>query len=287
MILGFLTGKYEDIAKARRMGFDAIELHAAAFGDPAAGDLDAKKISEAKALCEKHDVRITALAHYRCAGSPADVDLAPKEFSRVFDAAESLGVKVIASMSGFDANLDWDGNIRFWADRFGPVSEIAEKRGLRIAFENWMGFGGKLPFRPRNMGGCPDLWDEWFATVPSEALGIEFDPSHLYWQGIDHVRAVKEYGKRIYHVHAKDTEMLPENRYRGGINGRCFRFRIPGYGEIDWPGFVSALVEAGYDGGVAIEHEDPVFGGDRFDEGLARGREVLRSLVEPDGREES
>jgi sugar phosphate isomerase/epimerase len=129
------------------------------------------------------------------------------------------------------------------------------------------------------MGGCPDLWDEWFATVPSEALGLEFDPSHLYWQGIDYVRAVGEYGKRIYHVHAKDTEMLPENRYRGGINGRCFRFRIPGYGGIDWARFASALIEAGYRGGIAIEHEDPVFSGERFDEGLARGREVLRPLV--------
>jgi sugar phosphate isomerase/epimerase len=283
MILGFLTDKYEDIVKARQMGFGGIELHATAFGDPAAAELDEKKISEAKTLCEKHDVRITALAYYRCAGTPTDVTLAPKEFSRVFDAAESLGVKTVASMSGFDPDLDWSGNIRFWADRFGPVSEIAEKRGLRIAFENWMGFGGKLPFRPCNMGGCPDLWDEWFATVPSEALGIEFDPSHLYWQGIDYVRAVGEYGTRIYHVHAKDTEMLPENRYRGGINGRCFRFRIPGYGEIDWARFVSALIETGYRGGVAIEHEDPVFSRERFDEGLTRGRDVLQPLVAPEG----
>ncbi len=279
MKLGFLTGNWQDIEKAARLGFKGIELGTGAFGDAVQGKLDLDLVAKANELCRRHDIEITALAHYRCATGPDDVALAPKEYERVFDAAEALGVRTIAAMSGFDARLDWDGNVQFFADRFGPVSEIAEKRGLRLAFENWMGFGGSLPFRPVNMGGAPDTWDRWFKAVPSKALGLEFDPSHLYWQGIDHLRALREYGDRVYHVHAKDTEMLPERRYRGGINGDCFRFRIPGYGEINWAHFISALDEIGYDGGIAIEHEDMIWWGDRYDEGLVRGFQTLDPLI--------
>jgi len=286
MKLAFLTQAVADIEKAARLGFGGIELYVNAFGDPLTGSLDTVLIDEAERLCTAHSIQITALAYYDMAfksrafnALSPDACLAP--YDRVFDAAERLGVSTIASMSGFDAGLDWNGNVQLFADRFGPITAAAERRGLRLALENWMGFWGRLPFKPSNMGGSPDTWDAWFRAVPSPALGLEFDPSHLYWQGIDHLRALREFKDRIYHVHAKDTELLPERRYRGGVNGDYFRFRIPGYGEINWPAFISALDEIGYTGGVAIEHEDPIYSEDRFDEGLMRGFQVLDPLVRP------
>lgn len=279
MKLGFLGHSLQDVEKAARLNFAGLELSVGALGDATKGELEAEKIELLRQLCADNNVELTALAYYRCATKPEDVKTAPQEYTRVFDAAAALGVNTITTMSGFDSNLDWKGNLSFFADRFGPVSEIAEKRGMRVAFENWMGFGGCLPFRPVNMGGCPDVWDAWFSMVPSKALGIEFDPSHLYWQGIDYIRALREYAGRVYHVHAKDTEMLPERRYRGGVNGNYFRFRIPGYGELNWPLFISSLDEIGYTGGVAIEHEDMVYWGERFDEGLIRGWQVLNPLI--------
>jgi sugar phosphate isomerase/epimerase len=289
MKLGFLTSTISDIEKATRLGFDGVELSANAFGDPAAGPLDAAKLLKAKQLCLQNNVELTALAYYDVAFKAAAFNASGPErvlqaYEQVFDAAEQLGVRTITSMSGFDAAQDWAGNLRLFADRFGPVAEAAEQRGLRIAIENWMGFGGSLPFKPVNMGGSPDTWDAWFKAVPSRALGLEFDPSHLYWQGIDHLRALREYKDRVYHVHAKDTEMLPERRYRGGVNGNYYRFRIPGYGAIDWTAFIATLDEIGYDGGIAIEHEDPIYSGDRFDEGLVRGFQVLDPLVRPRSR---
>jgi sugar phosphate isomerase/epimerase len=281
MRLGFLTGSVDDIEKAARFGFDGIELQHGAFGRVAEGEADDGAIERAQQLCRKHGVEITAIAYYGVAGSKAAPDEVLKRYSNVFDLVESLGVTTIASMSGFDADRDWDGNLQLFADRFGPVAEEAERRGLRIAFENWMGFGGRPPFRPVNGGGSPDTWDSWFRLVPSKALGLEFDPSHLYWQGIDHMRALHEFKDRVYHVHAKDTEMLPEMRYRYGASTNTFRFRIPGYGEINWAQFITALVEIGYDGGVAIEHEDPIFWNEKFDEGLVRGQHVLHPLVHP------
>lgn len=285
MRFGFLSGDVADIAKAARLGFDGIELKTEAFGDVRSGPLDPDRLREAKDLAAQHGVTITAVAYYGLAFDPPPAADVTAAYGRVFDAAEALGVAVVASMSGFDPDRDWDGNVRLFADRFGPVAEQAEGRGVRLALENWMGFGGRLPFRPRNMGGSPDTWDAWFAAVPSPALGLEFDPSHLYWQGIDHLRALRDYAGRVYHVHAKDTETLPERRYRAGVNGLPFRFRIPGYGEIDWTAFITALNEVGYDGGVAIEHEDEVYGwhegGERFDEGLVRGWQTLQPLIHP------
>lgn len=282
MKLSFLTGNIADLEKAARLGFDGIELQARALGNAAAGPLSQDAIAQARKLAEQHGVGIYALACYDLVGNPATPpETIRKAYENVFTGAEALGVNIIASMGGFDANRDWRGNIQLFADRFGPVAELAEQRGMRIAFENWMSVHGRLPFRPVNIGGSPDTWDDMFRAVPSKALGIEFDPSHLYWQGIDHIRALKEFKDRVYHVHAKDTEMLPERRYRGGINGEYFRFRIPGYGEINWAQFISALDEIGYDGNVAIEHEDPVYWGQRFDEGLVRGWQVLHPLLHP------
>lgn len=284
MKLGFLTANSTDIEKAAHLGFSGIELNVTAFGNAEAGTLDRTAIEKARHLCETHNITITALAYYDMAFHPPAAAMVTTAYERVFDAAATLGVQTIASMSGFDSNCDWNGNLALFAEHFAPVARSAEARGLRIAFENWMGFGGHLPHRPVNMGGSPDTWDAMFSSVPSQALGIEFDPSHLYWQGIDYLRALREFKDRIYHVHAKDTELLPEVRYRKGVNGDAYRFRIPGYGDINWTAFISTLNEIGYAGGVAIEHEDSVYWGDKFDEGLVRGWQVLHPLIHPQTR---
>lgn len=282
MKLSFLTNNIADLEKAARLGFDGIELQATAFGNPAIQELDKGAIEHARQLVKQHNVEITALAYYELAWGHFETEAdIPRAYERVFDLAESLGVNTIASMSGFDANRDWDGNLQLFADRFGPIADMAAKRGLLVALENWLSVSGKLPFKPINFGGSPDTWDALFKAVPEKALGLEFDPSHLYWQGIDHIRALHEFKDRVHHVHAKDTEMLPEKRYRGGINGDYFRFRIPGYGEINWAQFISALDEIGYTGNMAIEHEDPIYWDARFDEGLERGWQVLNPLIHP------
>ena len=288
MKFGFLSGSLDEIETAHRIGFDGIELKTDAFGNAAVADLDADRIASAKEMTAHHGITVTALAHYGLTGDSLEPAAVATAYGRVFDAAERLGVRVVASMSGFHADRAWNENVQAFGDRFGPVADDAERRGIMLAMENWMGYGGQLPFRPVNMGGSPDTWDSWFSVVPSKALGIEFDPSHLYWQGIDHMRALREYADRVYHVHAKDVETLHEKRYRIGVNGMAFRFRMPGYGEINWPEFISGLVEIGYDGGVAIEHEDDVFGwhdpGPRYDDGLVRGWQVLNPLIHPTGR---
>ena len=89
-----------------------------------------------------------------------------------------------------------------------------------------MGFWGHLPFKPLNMGGSPATWSAWFEAVPDVALGLEFDPSHLSGKGSIRFRRSRRFSDCVYSFHAKDVQLLAEARYRYGVNGDIFRFRI-------------------------------------------------------------
>ena len=122
-----------------------------------------------------------------------------------------------------------------------------------------------------------------------EAVGANLDPSHLFWQGIDAVEAVKTLGREgaIFHVHAKDTYVDVGNVRRNGILDtkhygqaldRAWVFRTVGYGqgEKTWRDFVSALRATGYDYVLSIEHEDSLMS---IDEGLGKAVELLRAIM--------
>ena len=156
-------------------------------------------------------------------------------------------------------------SIDIFAKGYAPVAEYAESLGFRLVMEIYHAHGQWLAI-------TPELIRALFAAVPSRSLGICMDPSHLVVQGIDHIRATKEFGDRIYYAHAKDTEILHDQLYEYGIMGRAlgegvrpyggwWRYRLPGYGQINWPQFMGALAEVGYDDVLAIEHEDAIWYG--------------------------
>lgn len=285
MKLGYLCNYSADEAqRAARLGFQSLETHATSLipslDEP--GNLKgiAARVSEVLA---QNNIVITAISTY---ANPLLAEPAQtlKRYRAIFKLANLLGVGVVTSMAG---NLP-DRPLKEGMERFGkvftPIAKAATDAGLRIAFENWPGMGGDIPWHSVNLAWSPRNWTEMFTRVDSAALGLEFDPSHLVWQGIDHILALKAFKHKVYHTHAKDTEILHDNLRREGVLGihhGCWRYRIPGYGQINWAEFIAALVEIGYDGGMAIEHEDPVFVGDRFEEGLVRGFYVLNPLVNP------
>ena len=125
------------------------------------------------------------------------------------------------------------------------------------------------------------------------AFGLNFDPSHFVWQGIDPLLAVRELRDAIFHVHAKDVYVDPHNRARNGVldtkhysrfGERSWSFRSVGYGQGEkfWRDFVSALRIAGYDGVLSIEHEDGLAS---IGEGLGKAVDVLQRVLlkEPAG----
>ena len=220
----------------------------------------------------RHGVRIASLAPMLNLLTP-DLALREERIAYVrlaIDACATLGVKTLVTFTGAAHGMHvWgmpgvgDGhptnrvgdNLRVFREVYGPLAAYAEERGIRIAFET-AGRGGP----EGNLAHSPELWDLMFEAVPSPALGLSFDPSHLVWLQIPHPPdVVRAYGSRIYHVNGEDTEILPARLARQGILGSGWsRYRLPGLGALDWPAIFSALRDVDYNDIVAIENEDPL-----------------------------
>ncbi len=285
MKLGYLCKfSVEEARRAQRLGFQCLEVHATSLIENLDAPADLKAVAgRTQDVLDKHGITVSAIANY---GNPLldDPAVTLSRYRVLFELAKLLGVGVVTSMAGNLPERPYKEAMQRFELVFKPIAQAAEDMGLRVAFENWPGMWGDIPWHSVNLAWSPRNWTEMFTRVPSQALGLEFDPSHLVWQGIDHIQAVRDFKDRVYHSHAKDTEMLHHNLRREGILGihhNCWRYRIPGYGVVNWAEYISTLIEIGYDGGIAIEHEDPVFWGDRFEEGLVRGFQVLNPLINP------
>ncbi len=203
------------------------------------------------------------------------------------DSAARQGVRVVGSGHAMVEGRPAADQITLFKLGFAPVAEHAERAGVKIAFENW-------PNRGRNLMTSPELWDAAFSAVDSPALGLTFDPSHLVVLHIDWLWAMRAYKDRIAYVHGKDTELFPEklNRYGtygpfvesgGPASGIWWRYRLPGFGVIDWRKFADVLSEIGYQGPINIEHEDQVWGFtadvERMREGLLLTKRYLEQSI--------
>lgn len=280
MRLGYLMPlTVENIATARRLGYDALEANVGWLDTPRMQELE-QAIPAIKEALAEHSIAVSAVAIYGGAVE-APVDDAIAYYRRAMDVALALGCSVIAGMTGRDNALTVEDNLPLFRARFDPIARIAGDRGMRIAFEPWPGrVTGYGPYRWTNLAVSPELYDRLFETVPHPALGIEYDASHYYWQGIDHLQLWRDYAKRIYHIHAKDIVVDRARLKRVGVHGAdWWRFVIPGLGQIDWPALFDAIKESGYTGDMVVEHEDRTYLGSRWNEGLTLGLKTLRPFV--------
>jgi sugar phosphate isomerase/epimerase len=273
--LGLLTAAFphrtlEDVAAwAGGAGFDALEVHC-----PPGAELDIDV-----------ELEISALAYYPNNLDPdaAARDAAHAHLRRVIDASARLGVGLVCTFAGADPAKPLDENLEEFRRVWPPLVAYAEERGVRIAIENCpMVFSRDRWPGGTNLAYCPAAWDAMFEAIPSAALGLNLDPSHLLWLGVDYERAVRDYGERIFHVHAKDTEVRVDGLYRHSILSLGVGWqaaRMPGRGEIAWGRFVGALREVGYGGVISVEHEDEDFEGS--DELVERGFELARDHLRP------
>lgn len=287
------------VERAKALGLDAIEVNVGPtyrpIGDarfPGHLDLDAilrEGPGAIQELMSAYGVTITSLAPMLNVLA-ADTSLREERiavFRQTIDASVALGVSTVVTYGGSAFGMHFYGspgqrpnhptnrvaeNIAQFRAVFTPLAAYAEERGVRIAFETAARGGGE-----GNVAHNPELWEMMFDAVPSPALGLSFDPSHLVWLHIPDVPGVvRAFGARIYHVDGKDTEILPAVFARQGILGSgWWRYRLPGLGALDWRGIFSALTDVGYDGPVSIENEDPLFLGL---EGVAWSANYLRSI---------
>jgi len=282
MRLGFLTGYSEErVEFAKKVGFKCLEVQ---MGPGSSLDLNKtskEQLKEVRAIFGENGIEVGTVM---CVLRHLDADAKNrtenmKYFIRVLEAASEMDAVAVTTCPLSDPSKDLEGNLPVYKEVFGEYAKAASSFGIKIGMENWPCAGG-YPLTIGSVAITPATWKALFDAVPSEAVGLEFDPSHLYWQEIDYIAAVYEFSKRIYSVHAKDTEIFRNVQSRAGIYGSgWWRYRIPGWGELNWKEFFKALSNIGYNGPVIIEHEDQVFWGERFDDGLRLGFKFLNQFI--------
>lgn len=163
-------------------------------------------------------------------------------------------------------------------DLFGPLVELAEKNNVRLCFENCPLMG--------NIAISPVMWKKLFERLPSDHLGLAYDPSHLVWEMIDPYTPLLEFKDKIFHVHAKDTAIDRVKLARTGIltDFSWWSYRIPGRGELDWRQLLGQLTAEGYDGTLSLEHEDAAYEGsvEAVENGLLDGKAWLEKCMAPE-----
>jgi sugar phosphate isomerase/epimerase len=236
---------------AAATGFDALEVDVTGHMGGASG------VPEGVALVRSHGLEVCALT---CFGFLLDSD--PRQANKTretvratVEMAAQMGGGLVVTFSGRNTQVDEDANYRDLAEYLSALGNTAVDSGVKIALENWPG--------PRKdfIATTPSGWARLFGMIDTNNVGLNFDPSHLVWQGIDHERALREVADRVFLAHAKDTEIYPETLHQVGYYGsRWWEYRLPGHGVIDWRNWFAALRSIGFDGAVSIEHEDAAWG---------------------------
>lgn len=310
MKLGVFTILFNDwsldgtLEYIKKQGLEAVEIGTGGYSK--SSHLDAAVILENPSELEKfkdkfkkNDIMISALSAH---GNPVhpNQEIARrhhKEFIDTVMAAEKLGVDTVLTMSGCpggspkDQTPNW--SVAAWPEDFKNILEyqwndvlipywnkmacFANEHGVtRIGIEPHPGFcvyNSETMLKLRNAVG--------------KTMGVNLDPSHLFWQGMDPCAVIEELKDCIFHFHAKDSAIAAKNAALNGVldakgyadmGRRSWNFRTVGYGHSEevWKNIISALAGAGYDYVISIEHEDSMM--DR-EEGFCKAAEFLKRVI--------
>jgi len=298
-----------DILKEK--GIKAVEPAAGGFNGNAHCDSktllkSSEELNKYIKAAEKRNIEISAFAVH---GNPLhpDKNFAEKHIADLENAiilAGKIGVKAITCFAGcpgasensiepnwitcpfppyFGKSIKWQWEkkvVPFWIE----MAKKAKKSNVNIAIE----------MHPGDVVYNPEALLMLREKVGEETIACNFDPSHLFWQGIDPIFCIRKLGKAIVHVHAKDCKVEPiivsyrgvmDWKDYGDIENRAWNFRTIGYGHgyLFWNDFVSTLRMIGYDGILSIEHEDPLMS---VEEGLNKTIGFLNNVLlqEPAGK---
>ena len=295
------------LAKLKSLNIDTVELGTGNYPGDAHCKLsmleDAAALAEFQRVIADHGATIAALS---CHGNALHPDRAhaqqDREVSRkTILLAEKLGIPVIVDFSGcpgdslqasapnwvtcpwppdYEDVLNWQWNevvAPYWIEH----GNFAAEHGVKIAIEMHPGF---VVYSPETLLRL--------RSIAGPSVGCNLDPSHLFWQNIDPIAAVRVLEDAIFHVHAKDTQLYPANLPRTGVldtkpyteeRRRSWMFRTCGYGHGAnwWTEFISTLRMFGYDNVLSIEHEDSLLSPE---EGLTKAANFLNGIVIRDQR---
>lgn len=296
MKIGILTSLYNELRLEKvlqhvsKLGYEMVEI--AAY--KSSNHIDIERIlaggaTEYKKMIDRFGLKISGLSNHlegQLVLGPHDesTDLwfkgTPEEktkygtgrMKKTAEAAAALDVPVV---NGFIGVPNWGAWYAFppayeqmftkgfelFAERWNPILDSFAAHGVKFAHE----------VHPQEQAYNIETADNAIEAIGRrKEFGFNFDPSHFVWQGIDPVIFIKRFGDRIYHCHAKDGELVKENLPVSGNApagawsraGRGFRFRVVGWGDVEWKRVITALSEVGYDYVLSYEHEDPIISRD-------------------------
>lgn len=315
MRIGVLTVLFQDLPFEKMLdrvvaaGVSAVEIGTGGYPGSSHCPVDELLESESKrkAYMEAIASRDLIISAFSCHNNPVapkkdEAKLADEVFRKTVRLASLLGVPVVNTFSGLPGGapgdtcpnwvtcpwpphflemLDYQWNevtIPYWKE----AGKFAEENGVKVAIEM---HPGMLVYNVETLLRLRE------AVGP--VIGCNFDPSHLFWNGVDPVAAIRELGEAIFHMHGKDVYVDHLNVSVNGCNDnkpynrileRAWTFRSIGYGHDTktWKDIISALRLVGYDYVISIEHEDALMS---IDEGLAKGVALLKEagIFEPPG----
>jgi sugar phosphate isomerase/epimerase len=280
--LGFVSAILPDLgfdevfAFARETGFDCVEVMCWPKGKAerryagithidcaALGGAEAARIEKTVA---ETGVAISGLGYYPNPLTPdeAEAALYVEHLRRVIAAAARLKIGVVNTFVGRDWTKTVDDNWPRFRATWTPLIAFAADHGVKIGIENCpMSFtrdewpGGK------NLASSPRIWRRMFNDIPHGNFGLNFDPSHFVWQGMDYVGVLREFAPRLHHIHAEDARLDRDRLTDAGLFAYPNEYhtpKLPGLGDVDWTKFFSVLTEV-YSGPVCIEVEDRAYEG--------------------------
>jgi sugar phosphate isomerase/epimerase len=301
MQLGFVSAILPDLsledvlAFAADEGFHCVEVMCWPPGGAdrryaGVSHIDVTQLNEERAgrirdLASRHGVAISGLGYYP---NPLDPNaehrrVVIEHLKKVIHAGPLLGVRVVNTFIGRDPVRSVEANWPVFQEVWPDIVQCAEHVGVNLGIENCpMLFSQDEWPGGTNLAVSPAIWQAMFQEIPSPHLGLNLDPSHLVWLQIDYVRCVRDFGPRIFHVHAKDTRIDRDRLYALGILGLGWQTpKIPGLGDVAWGPFFSALTDIGYTGAVCIEVEDRAFEGSLEDRkrSLRQSKRFLEQFV--------
>ncbi len=227
------------------------------------GDTDLKRLAEeVKEVLADSGAIISSLS---CFGNPLmdrDIDKETRDgWKKLIDAAHLFGCNIVSGFAGRIIDKPIPDSMKQYAKVYGPLAKRAADKGVKLAFENCE-MGGDWNRGDWNIAQTPTAWEMMFNAIPSENVGLQWEPCHQMVKLIDPMPQLRKYVKKIFAVHGKDATVLWDVVREHGVRGpHQFAFhRTPGFGDSNWTDIISDLRRGGFKGSIDIEGwHDPVY----------------------------
>jgi len=211
-------------------------------------------------------------------GNPLTDANCERDFARCIKAARMFNCDIVAGFAGALEDRPVQESMAQVRKVWGKMAKVAEDNGVRIAWEN-CDMGGTWERPQWNVAHAPSAWEMMFNEVPSDAVGLEWEPCHQMNSLIDPLPQLRKWVGKVYHVHGKDATVAWDVVREWGIRGgRAYVWhRTPGFGDTNWSDVISILRMNGYKGTIDIEGwHDPVYRGELEMTGQAHGLNYLK-----------